>query len=46
MGPLRECNGMKYVATAVCYFRKFVEGKPIPEKAGVQVAGFIYNLLC
>ena len=46
VGPLRECNGMKYIAIAVCYFTKFVEAKPIPEKTGVQVAGFIYDLLC
>ena len=46
MGPLRECNGMKYIATAVCYFTKFVEAKPVPEKTGVQVAGVIYDLLC
>ena len=43
MEPLRECNGMKYIATAVCYFTKFVEAKPIPEKTGVQVAGFMIS---
>ena len=37
---------MKYIATAICYFTKFVESKPIPKKTGVQVAGFIYDLLC
>ena len=32
VGLLKECNGNKYIATAVCYFTKFVEAKPIPDK--------------
>ena len=46
VGPLCECNGMKYIATAVCCFTKFVEAKPIPEKMGLEVASFIYDLMC
>ena len=44
MGPLRECNGMKYIATAVCYFTKFVEAKQIPGKCAVlnRVAPVLY----
>ena len=46
VGPLCECNGIKYIVTAVCYFMKFIEAKPIPEKTGHEVASFIYDLLC
>ena len=45
VGPLKECNGNKYIATAVCYFMKFVEAKLIPDKTGKQVALFIYELM-
>ena len=45
VGPLKECNGNKYIATAVCYFMKFVEAKLIPDKTGEQVALFIYELM-
>ena len=45
VGPLKECNGNKYIATAVFYFTKFVEAKPIPDKTGEQVALFIYELM-
>ena len=44
VGPLKECNGNKYIATAVYYFMKFVEAKPIPDKTGEQVALFICEL--
>ena len=36
---------MKYIATAVCYFMKFVEAKPIPDKTGEQVACSMYDLM-
>ena len=45
VGPLKECNRKKYIATAVCYFMKFVEAKLIPDKTGEQVALFIYELM-
>ena len=46
VGPLRECNGCKYIMTAVCYFTKWVEAKAIPEKTGEQIGTFIYQLFC
>ena len=45
MGPLPESEGKCYIATAVCYFTKFVEAKAIPEKTGVEIAWFIYELM-
>ena len=44
IGPLKEYKGLKYIATAVCYFSKFVETKAIPAKTGEQVGLFIYEL--
>ena len=46
VGPLRECNGYKYLVTAVDYFLKYVEAKPITEKTGEQIGLFIYQLFC
>ena len=45
IGPLTECEGKQYIATAVCYFMKYVEAKAIPEKIGEQIAWFIYELM-
>ena len=44
IGPLKECDGKKYIATAVFYFMKFVEAKAIPSKTGEEVGLFIYEL--
>ena len=44
IGPLKEYEGLKYIATAVCYFSKFVEAKAIPAKTGEQIGLFIYEL--
>ena len=46
VGPLRECNGYKYLVTAVNYFSKYVEAKLITEKTGEQIGLFIYQLFC
>ena len=46
VGPLWECNGYKYIVTAVCYFSKYVKAKPITEKTGEQIGLFIYQLFC
>ena len=35
---------MKYIVTSVCYFTKWVEVRPIPDKTGLEVAHFIYWL--
>ena len=44
IGPLKEYEGKKYIATAVCYFTKFVKVKAIPNNTGEEVAMFIYEL--
>ena len=44
VGPLYECQGMKYIVTSVCYFTKWVEARAIPNKTGAEVAHFIYWL--
>ena len=46
IGPLQEYEGNKYIATAVCYFTKFVEAKAIPNKTAHEVGTFIYELFC
>ena len=46
IGPLKEYDGKKYIATAVCYFTKFVEAKAISNKTGDEVGTFIYELFC
>ena len=33
------------MATAVCYFMKYVEAKAIPEKTGEEIAWFIYEIM-
>ena len=45
IGPLPEADGKWYIATAVCYFTKWVEAKAIPDKNGVEIAWFIYELM-
>ena len=45
IGPLTECEGKRYIATAVCYFTKYIEAKAIPEKTEEQIAWFIYELM-
>ena len=45
IGPLPEADGKWYIATAVCYFTKWVEAKAIPDKTGVEIAWFIYELM-
>lgn len=32
VGMLTPCDGKRYIATAICYFTKFVEARDIPEK--------------
>ena len=44
-GTTKGCNGMKYIATAVCYFTKFVEAKPIPEKTEYKLL-VLYMISC
>ena len=44
IGPLKESGGNKYIATAVCYFTKFVEAKAMPNKTAEQVGIFIFEL--
>ena len=44
--PLKEYEGKKYIATAVCYFTKFLEAKAIPNKTVHEVGTFIYELFC
>ena len=44
VGPLCECQGMKYIVTSVCYFTEWVEARAVPDETGAQVAGFIYWL--
>ena len=44
IGPLKEYQGLKYIATAICYFTKYVEAKAIPAKTGEEVGLFIYEL--
>ena len=46
IGPLKEYDGKKYIATAVCYFTKFVEAKAISNKTAEEVGTFIYELFC
>ena len=46
VGPLRESQGYKYTATAVCYFRKYVKAKPLRTKTADEVALFLYDLIC
>ena len=46
IGPLREYEGKQYIATAVCYFTKWVEAKAISNKTGHEVGSFIYELFC
>ena len=41
IGPLKEYEGKKYIATAVDYFTKFVEAKAIPNKTGEEVGLFM-----
>ena len=41
---MKESEGKKYIATAVCYFTKFVEAKAIPNKMGEEIGLFIYEL--
>ena len=44
IGPLKEYEGKKYIATAYDYFTKFVEAKAILNKMGEEVGMFIYEL--
>ena len=46
VGPLRECDGKKYIFTAICYFSKYVEAKPISSKSAEEIALFLYSLIC
>ena len=46
VGPLRESQGYKYIAMAVCYFSKYVEVKPLRTKTSDEVALFLYELIC
>ena len=44
IGPLKEYDGKEYIATAVCYFTKFVEARAISNKMAEEVGTFIYEL--
>ena len=46
VGPLREYDGKKYIFTAICYFSKYVEVKPISSKSAEEIALFLYSLIC
>ena len=46
MRPLRECQGKKYLVTAICYFTKYVEAKPIESKSATEIAEFLHGLIC
>ena len=41
IGPLKEYDGKEYIATAVCYFTKFMEAKAISNKTAEEVETFI-----
>ena len=45
VGPLQEAQGYKYIATAICYFSKYVEAKPIRTKSADEIALFLYKLI-
>ena len=38
VGLLREYDGKKYIVTAICYFSKYVEAKPISSKSAEEIA--------
>lgn len=47
VGPLVETkDGFKYFATAVCAYTKWVESEPLKNKSAVEVANFIYRMIC
>ena len=46
IGPLCESNKKKYIISCIDYFSKFVEAKAIENKTAVEVATFIYELIC
>ena len=44
--PLPEADGKwRILLQPVCYFTKFVEAKAIPDKTGLEIAWFIYDLM-
>ena len=46
IGPLRESNNKKYIATCVDYFSKYIEAKSLENKTGLAVGAFLYELIC
>ena len=45
VGPLHEVNGKKYIATAICYFSKYVEAQAIGSKNATEIADFLFGLI-
>ena len=41
---MKESEGKKYIATAVCYFTKFVEAKAIPNKMGEEIGLYLLTI--
>ena len=45
IGPLKETpRGNKYIVTLTCYFSKWAEAAPLPDKCAIGVAKFIYSV--
>lgn len=43
---LPEVQGKKYIVVAVDYFSKWAEAKALKNKTGIEVAKFIYEIIC
>ena len=46
VGSLQETCGYRYIATAIYYFSKYIEAKPIRTKSADEIALFLYELIC
>ena len=39
-------NNNRYICTVVDYFMKYIEGKPLPNKTGLLVGQYLFELMC
>ena len=47
IGPLKKTKkGNQYILTMTCYFSKYVEALPLPDKSSQSVAQAIFTVYC